>query len=180
MTDVCPAATPAPAAKDVLFWCCGSCSCVYTSTGICWLSTGSSVLVHVVHYSRSCPVITTNTLQWNLSNAAPPFFMLLFLFRCRCVQVLSQSPANRDCKGGAGPGGGAEAQTTSRPVGQQHARHISVSTQSKGLDAVVAAAGFHTLCDLMLERSVSDVNSSLWKHVSLLSARSFSERTQPQ
>lgn len=137
-----------------------------------------SVLVHIVHYSRSCPVITTN--RWNLSNAAPPFFMLLFLFRCRCVQVLSQSPANRDCKGGAGTGGGAGAETTSRPVGQQHAQHISVSTQRAGLDAVVTAAGFHTLCDLMLQRSASDVTSSLWKHVSLLSARSFSERTQPQ
>lgn len=83
-----------------------------------------SVLVHVVHYSRSCPVITTN--RWNLSNAAPPFFMLLFLFRCRCVQVLSQSPANRDCKGGAGTGGGAGV----RPPAVQLVNNMLGTSQS--------------------------------------------------
>lgn len=125
--------------RSLCFGVVASCSCeacVYTSTVIYWLFTVSSVLVHIVHYSHSCPVITTNRLQWNLSNAAPPLFMLLFLFRCRCACVKDEPgfkpkpskqttvKARRRSWGTVIsaemihiPGGGAGAQTTDLPVG---------------------------------------------------------------
>lgn len=100
-------------------------------------------------------------------------------------QVLSQSPANRDdCKGEAVELGNSDlcrddSHTRWRSWGSDHrpsswlttcSAHLSVHTERKGLgvcsDALVTAAGFHTLCDLMLERSGSDLTSSLWKHVS--------------
>lgn len=133
----------------------------------------SSVLVHIVHYSHSCPVITTNRLQWNLSNAAPPLFMLLFLFRCRCACVKDEPGFKPK------PSKQTTVKARRRSWGSDHrpsswlttcSAHLSVHTERKGLgvcsDALVLAAGFHTLCDLMLERSGSDLTSSLWKHVS--------------